>query len=506
MLNMNKIYKINEMYYNQNCTISEISEITNHDRKTIRKYVTRDNWVNSQEMMENNRKHKLDKYKPTIEEWLQNDRNVRRKQRHTALRVFNRLKGLYSDFDCSYRTVADFVKLCKEKIYTKEQGSLPLVHIPGETQIDFGKADFYERGVLHSGSYLVVSFPYSNAGFMQLFKGENGECVEEGMKTIFQFIGGVSPRGWMDNMSAILARIQKDGTREMTDSFTRFCLHYGISIVFCNLNAGNEKGNVENKVGYLRRNLLVPIPRFDDLQEYNRKLLRECMADTERQHYKKEKNISTLFKEDRARLLKLPETEFSCCRYEKVRTDTYGKFTLDGGRHTYSVSPAHAKSYVNVKLTAYDVIIMDRSFREIVRHERLYGQDKQERMDWRPYLFQISRKPRALKYTGLYDLFPETVKTIFANKDPRSYSNVLKVLSRISNESSFETGIEVLKIAANYDQYDTESLMAIYNRISGNSIQLPEIRLAENIPRLAPYTVDMKIYDRTFLKQEADHA
>ena len=48
-----------------------------------------------------------------------------------------------------------------------------------------------------------------------------------------------------------------------------------------NPESGWEKENVENKVGYLRRNELVPVPRFNDLAEENRHLLERCESDTQ---------------------------------------------------------------------------------------------------------------------------------------------------------------------------------------------------------------------------------
>ena len=71
-----------------------------------------------------------------------------------------------------------------------------------------------------------------------------------------------------------------------------------------NPESGWEKGNVENKVGYLRRNELVPVPRFNDLAEENRHLLERCESDMQREHYDDDDNrfISELFEEDKARL------------------------------------------------------------------------------------------------------------------------------------------------------------------------------------------------------------
>jgi hypothetical protein len=48
------------------------------------------------------------------------------------------------------------------------------------------------------------------------------------------------------------------------------------------------------------------------------------------------------------------------------------------------------------------VIALDERHREIVKHQRFYGNYKQQSMKWMPYLTQLSRCPGALKYTGEY--------------------------------------------------------------------------------------------------------
>jgi len=67
--------------------------------------------------------------------------------------------------------------------------------------------------------------------------------------------------------------------------------HYRFEAAFCNVNARHEKGNVEGKVGYHRRNMLVPIPRFQKLKEFNKDLLKQCEQDSARDHYRKEGTI-----------------------------------------------------------------------------------------------------------------------------------------------------------------------------------------------------------------------
>ncbi|KXG74325.1 hypothetical protein AN619_24180 [Thermotalea metallivorans] len=278
---MTQINDIRNAYFIKGFNISQIARLFNVDRKTARKYIYQDNW--NRFMKEKTHREtfpKLAPYKADIDQWLEEDKRARRKQRHTAKRVYNRLRDKYKEqFDCSYRTVAGYVAMKKKQVFQDNTCRLPLEHIPGEAQVDFGKADFYENGMKFEGAYLNVSFPYSNGGYTQLFKGENQECLLEGLKTIFKYIGGVAQKLWFDNTSTIVTAIPSDGQRGLTDAFVRFKQHYGFEPVFCNPDAGHEKGNVEVKVGYHRCNLLVPVPQFERLEDYNREFLRKCTQD-----------------------------------------------------------------------------------------------------------------------------------------------------------------------------------------------------------------------------------
>ncbi len=497
---MKEIDELRVLYHEKGYNFTQIEAATGHTRKTVSKYINKEDW--NIEISKSTREVKIDKYKNDIDTWLTDDLRMKKKQRHTATRVFSRLQEKYNnDFNCSYRTVSIYVAQKKKDLFKRENGFIPLNHILGEAQVDFGKAAFIESGVKYSGSYLVVSFPSSNAGFMQLFKGENTECLFEGLKNIFNHIGGVPTKLWFDNMSTVVVSIKKDGEREVTDSFYRFKQHYGFSATFCNPNSGNEKGNVECKVGYHRRNLLVPIPEFNSLQEYNKTLLCQCDQDHQRSHYAKNRSISDLFTEDKKSLLILPEKEFMTYKYENVQTNGYGKFTLNKGLYTYSSSPKFANEMIAVKVTAYEVIPLDEQFKEIVIHHRLYGDTEQERMDWLPYLTQLSRKPRALKYSGIFEMFPENVKELFNNKDIQNHSELLKVLADITCKSSFETGIKVLENAIKYNKYDTESLNAIFNRINLPIAELPELKLPGNTPKLAATDIDLSVYDKLFIEE-----
>ena len=135
--------------------------------------------------------------------------------------------------------------------------------------------------------------------------GENAECFMEGMIAMFMHLGGVPTEIWFDNTSTLVTKILKDGGRQLTDKFLRFSEHYGFRYKFMNPESGWEKGNVENKVGYSRRNFLVPPPRFMELSGYNSRLLTEADSDMDREHYHYDQTILERFGEDKKALLPL---------------------------------------------------------------------------------------------------------------------------------------------------------------------------------------------------------
>lgn len=503
MLTMTQIDFIRKMYYEQGKSISEISRITSNNRRTVRKYINKDDWNPSPPVMAVKPKYpKLDPFKAEIDQWLEDDKHAKRKQRHTATRVYHRLVEIHeSKFNCSYRSIARYVAEKRKEIYGTQSGFLPLEHPTGEAQLDFGDAQFYENGHLFDGKYLNISFPYSNQGYLQLFHGENSECLFEGMQAIFEHIGGVPYRIWFDNTSTIVTKILKDGGRNLTDGFLRFQAHYRFDSTFCNPEEGHEKGSVECKVGYHRRNMLVPVPQFNRLSEYNKTLLERCDKDAKREHYRKNATIEDLFRDDRTALLELPKNSLDVSRYIEVKTNGYGKFFLNGGLHEYSVSPKYAKTTVLLRLTASKVIALDENQREIVRHHRFYGKKKQESMQWLPYLTQLSRNPGALKYTGIYRMFPDSVQEYLQQCAKPEKGKILKSIAKLTEGCGFEEAVKTVDSALKYSAFDGDSLIGLNARLYHNLSGLPPIKVNSHLPTLPLLTNGLAKYDAGLGKQ-----
>lgn len=501
MTTMEQIHRIRELYYEQDKNLKEIAIIMNCDWRTVRKYVDKDNFNTDPPIPKEkySKESKLDPYKPLIDQWLLDDRKAPRKQRHTARRIHKRLTMEVPDYDCSYRLVAIYVAAKKKELRLKQQeGYLPLIHKPGEAQADFGHADFYENGRLHHESkYLVLSFPYSNGGYLQLKYGENMEGLLESLVAIFEFVGGVPTEIWFDNTRTIVTEIIKGGGRNITERFQRFCEHYRFRPVFMNPDAGWEKGNVENKVGYLRRNELVPVPEFKDLDVKNRELLHACTLDMEREHYDDENDryISELFEEDKKALLPLPSVPFDTSLYTSARTDKYGRFTLDNGKHRYSSSPAFCEDIVRLRITSSEVIVMDTDLHEIVRHKRLY--DEYESMDWLPYLKYIARKPRSLKNSGIYTMMPESMQIYMDSCQSKDRGQILKVLAELTERSGFSSALTTVDEAIRFHATDPDSLRSLYRRNYASVPLLPPLGKQSGIPsqKIIPLHNDLTVLD-----------
>ena len=131
---MTEVHEIRRQYYEEGKSITEVSRQTGRDRKTVRMYLEKEDWNEGEPgSIAEAEFPKLEPYKKDIDVWLTEDRRARKKQRHTARRIYLRLMEKYQgDFNCSYRTVAGYVAGAKKGIYGQPSGYLPLEHRPGE--------------------------------------------------------------------------------------------------------------------------------------------------------------------------------------------------------------------------------------------------------------------------------------------------------------------------------------------------------------------------------------
>ena len=478
VLNIQEISRIKEMDRDGQ-TVAGIARELAIDEKTVRKYLKQEDF-SPHAPEEAARSSKLDPHKGLIDKWLEEDQGRWYKQRHTAKRIHDRLKAESPDYDCAYNSVQRYVKGAL-RAQRALRASQELIWHPGESQCDFGEADFRERGGLVRRKYLTLSFPYSNDSYTQVFGGETSECVCQGLKGIFGYLGGVSPVIVFDNATGVGRRVGE--VIHEAKLFARMRAHYGFSVRFCNPDSGHEKGNVESKVGYTRRNLFVPVPAFDDVEAYNRELLDLHEAKAEEAHYKKLLPIKELFKADRAALLPLPRLSFDAVRYEYLKADGYGKVTIDA-RHHYSTCPEYAGQEVLVAIWAHTIDILGMDKKLLVRHTRQYGLQRSDTCDYRTTLAVLMNNAGAWQNSGIRELVPAALREAMDGQPRDELRATLRTMHRLTATYSFETALQALEEGLRINRTAFCDAAALAARIAGYGLDVA--------PEQGP---DLRVYD-----------
>ena len=467
-------------------SVSEISRTLEVSRDTVYKYLEESD-LSPRPPARRKSTSVMDQYRPLIISWLEEDAKSWHKQRHTAKRIWERLVA-EEGAKVSDSTVRHYVCRLKKELGIGKERFLDLVWAPGEAQADFGEADFYVMGVRRRLSYFVLAFPFSNVGLAQVFPGENAECVCQALKDIFEYIGGVPARIVFDNAAGVGRRIG-DNVRT-TELFSAFAAHYGFAFSFCNPNAGHEKGSVENKVGFVRRNLFVPVPSFDTGKRFNKSLLDRCMALSEKDHWARGEEERALFVEDKVALIGLPGQSFDVVRYEIRKTDKLGRVRLESNHVSLStlLAPELALAEVVCALRAREVSIADADGALVVTHPRAYGSAPTDTSDPANQLALLARKPGAWGNSRVRAALPDELRAYMDGLDKDARAQRIRLMRNVSADKGWSAMVSA-----------AESALARTGRVDEAGMAVAALR-SESAPVDYDEPVDLGVYDAAFGK------
>ena len=152
------------------------------------------------------RRPELEPYTGVIDKILEDDLRLPKKQRHTAKRIWERLRDEYG-FGGGYTTVKDYVR--ERRRQTREM-FVPLSHAPGHAQCDFGEALVVIGGVQQKAHYLILDLPHSDGCFVKAYPAETTEAFLDGHVSAFAFLGGVPQSNPYVNTKLAVAQILGD--------------------------------------------------------------------------------------------------------------------------------------------------------------------------------------------------------------------------------------------------------------------------------------------------------
>ena len=304
---------------------------------------------------------------PIIDQWLEDDLKRWGKQKHTAARIYQRLKDEY-DFKGSESNIRKIVAKRKKKL---QEVFIPLEFQFGhQFQFDWGEADIILQGQTQRVYLFCLQFSASRMRFVRAYLHEKQEAFLDGFVHGFKFLGGVPTEGLFDNLKTAVRKILQGRDRLEQESFIALQAHYLFKAEFANPRSGNEKGRVEGTVGYIRRNAFVPYPEFQSIEELNEYLKEWCLEDAKNKKVPHSNStVAEMWEKEKVYLHPLPENQFEACKLVSCQVNKTSLITVETNQ--YSVPCNFVGQAVWAKIFVDRVIVVAQN-QVIAEHPRSY--------------------------------------------------------------------------------------------------------------------------------------
>ena len=332
---------------------------------------------------------------PLIQEILEADKKAPKKQRHTAKRIFERLRE--KGYTGGITVVGEEVRRIKQR---SAEVFMPLAHRPGEAQADFGEATVVYRGQERKIAFFVMTLPYSDALFCQAFPRECTESFQEGHRRAFEFFGGVPKRISYDNSRIAVTKVIQKRGGVFTAEFLRLESHYLFAHHFCLVRRPMREGPHRNAGGLLAAELHGARSGSSTISRFSMSSWRSPAGRISSRQLRGKADIkAVLLEEDRRAMLPLPPNPFEARRVEPVPSE----FAVTGPLRLQRLLGADAYAHQAVMaiggIEKVRFVVRDQV---VAEHPRDWGK---ENVHYDPvhYLALLERKPGALDFGKPFD-------------------------------------------------------------------------------------------------------
>ncbi|MBN1186447.1 MAG: IS21 family transposase [Bacteroidales bacterium] len=488
---MQNIDQIKELKYVHNLSYRQIQNITGHDRRTIKK------WIKSNQFPEYKREKNTspikDRICPYIKQWIEEDQALIKKGQRNRIRT---AATMHADLNrlgipCSASTVRYYVSEMKPK-----EVFIPLSYNPGEDlQVDWGIYEVsFANEISLKVNLFVATLPYSNTRFVYPYIKADTMSFLDGHKKAFEFIGGIPKTITYDNLSSAVKKILSGPNREETDRMLHFKNFFDIQTNYCNVARGNEKGSVENGVGYVKRRYLQGQLAFNNFDELRKYLVQRCTEDLQQSHYSKGKIIYQLLKEEQEHLRPIPAEDFDISFKKPVVSSSTLFIDYDGVR--YSIPSDYCKKQILLKATPEDINFYSGD-KLIAYHKRTQKFLENEVSDFRHYLPVLLTKSRAV----------DKARCIKNADFPKVFWDYLKKLKQRTVNGNREM-VKILLLHKIYDlkdiffaiewclehnSYSYDAVLMSLQNVTKNTIQ--KENLTKSYHQVKDYSTDLNKYD-----------
>ena len=330
---------------------------------------------------------------PFIDLILESDRKAHRKQRHTAHRIFTRIRREMPEVAVAESTVRQYVREKKQAMgLLGRETFVPQSYTwGGEAQVDWyeGYAEF--DGESRKTYLFCLRSMASGGAFHRAYPHATQQAFLEAHELAFAYFGGVFSVLRYDNLKSAVKKILRGYQREETARFIAFRSHWGFQAEFCTPGEGHEKGGVEGEGGQFRRNHLVPVPKVQDLEALNLQLAAGSREDESRTIVGRSQPVGAAMLIEREHLLPLAAEGFDLASLHFPKVD--GSGCAKALTNFYSAPLAVGTKVLMKVYSAYVEIWHAGGC--VARHERCYERHKKV-LELDHYLDVLMKKPGAL--------------------------------------------------------------------------------------------------------------
>ena len=370
------------------------------------------------------------------------------KQKHTARRIYDRLVDEIG-FTGGESTIRQVVSEIRQK---PAKAFVPLSYDPGEAvQIDWGEATIYLNGKKSKVNLFCMRQCYSADVFVKAFYRQNEESFLEGNVAGFEHFGGVPSKVIFDN-ARVAVKEGFGAHAKVQERYKILSAHYAFKTEFCNIAAGHEKGLVEGLVGWVRRNVLVPIPRVNNLNELNDILIEKCLKYRRHKISRREFTVGKMADMEKTSFTLLPPYRFDTSKSITHKVDTFSTVKFD--YNYYSVPVAYVDKDVSIKGFGNEIAIIHKQLK-VAEYPRSYG-----------------RGENNYKLEHYIDLIESRPRSVFNAKPVKSNvsSELLEIGKRLSGPREM---VKLLRLCVDYGE---DKVIAAVKTLAEHDISVDQLR------------------------------
>lgn len=356
MIDYETFCRLRQLHDEQGLKASQIAAALNLDPKTVEKWIAEPNYRPRQP---SRRPSKLDGFKGQIAALLE-------RHPYTAQQLLQQLRA--KGYTGGYSILKEFVRQVRP---VRKPAFLMLEFAPGEcAQVDWGSFGSVAVGSTRRRlSFFVMVLCHSRLMYVEFTVSQGMEQFLSAHRRAFEFIGGVPEKVMIDNLKIGVLRHPAGEPASFHPRYLDLAAHYGFRPVACNVAKGNEKGRVENGVGYVKKNFLagLDLPSFAAVNPAA-VVWRDSIANL-RLHGETHRKPLEHFAEEKPRLRPLPVRPYDCAVVRPISANACCHVVLDTNR--YSVPHLYASQKLTLKLYPEELLLYHHE-KLIATHPRSY--------------------------------------------------------------------------------------------------------------------------------------